>query len=147
LAPKCFTYRLGFVFQDFDLQAVRRRDPGLIGPAVTAGLHWQACGLPLGDGLRHVRHEEAGVVDHGAYGAAGRRRRSRPQMQEDHDAGEFHDVESARLGGNAAERHENLLVGLDVARIQMPVPHRYAGFVRRRRLREGRSRRQLRREP
>ena len=57
-------HRLVLVFENFDAQAVRRLDIGLIEPAVAAGQHRNAIGLPLGDLLLDVVDDEADVVDH-----------------------------------------------------------------------------------
>lgn len=56
-------------------------------------------------------------------------------MQEDNDAGKSHDVEIARFCGNAAHGDKNLLVGFNVAKVEMPVSHGYAGFIGRKCLR------------
>jgi hypothetical protein len=63
-------------------------------------------------------------------------------MQEDGHPGKPHDLEIARLDRGAAERHEKPLVGLDIPRVEMQMPHRHAHFVGRHRLGEGRSARE-----
>jgi len=84
---------------------------------LVAGRHRDAGGLPFGDRLGHVGDDEADVIDHRALGAAGRRRRARPLMQEHGDAGEADDLEVAGLDRGPAERYEQLLVGLHLLRV------------------------------
>jgi hypothetical protein len=119
----------------------------LIEPAIVAREYGDAGGLPLCALLLDVLDDEADVVDRGPDRAAGWRRRTRAQMQENDDAGKFYQLEIAGLDRNAAHGHEYLLVGFDVARIEMPVPHGHAGFVRRHGLRQGRSGGEVRCEP
>jgi hypothetical protein len=135
------------VFQDLDLQAVRCRDVGLVGPVVVAGLYRHARGLPFGDGVRDILDHESDVVHHRPVGPARRRRSSLTQMQHHDDAGEPHDVEHARLDIRAAHPDEDFLVGLHVDRVEMPVTHGHARVVGRVGLRPGRSRRQVRHQP
>src|SRR6185295_16354227 len=45
------------------------------------------------------------------------------------DAGEADDLEVAGLDRGAAERYEQLLVGLHLLRVEMPVTHRHARLV------------------
>jgi len=68
-------------------------------------------------------------------------------MEKHEDTGKPHNVEITRLDRSAAERHENLLVGFDVARVEMQVPHGHAGLVRRQRLSKGGSGGEARGEP
>src|SRR5262245_28960229 len=169
-APKVFTYqawlsaiadsgrkkctcscRMGtallLVFENLDLQAVGRRDEGLIEPVVVPGLHRHACSLPPGHGLLHVLNDEADVVHYRPVGASGGRLRRRPQIQHDDDAGKSHDVEHGGLDGGAAHAGEDFLAGLHVDRVEMPVSHGHAHLVGRIGLRPGRSDRQVGHEP
>ncbi|HYJ43133.1 MAG TPA: hypothetical protein VEW06_01610 [Xanthobacteraceae bacterium] len=135
------------VLQDFDLQAVRRGDIGLIRPVVAARLHRHARGLPPRDGVLDVLHDEADMIHHRAVGARGRRRSRIAQIQHHDHAGEPHDVEHASFDVRATHPDEDLLVGLHIDRVKMPVAHGHAHVVRRVGLRPGRSHRQVRHEP
>src|SRR5215472_9867624 len=131
--------RLAPVLQDLDLQPFARRDPRLIGAAVGAGRDVDAGSFPFGDCGGHVWYVEADMIDHGPDRAADRRRRAGTLMQEDDDAWKLHDLEVAWFRRDAAEGDEQLLVGLDVARVEVPVAHGHAEIVRRSGLRESSS--------
>src|SRR5881409_3629238 len=57
-------HRLGLVFQDFDANAVRRLDEGLVYAVVAARKHVHARSLPLRGPLLDVVHDEADMVHH-----------------------------------------------------------------------------------
>jgi hypothetical protein len=67
------------------------------------------------------------MVDDRADRAGGRRRRPGGQIQDHHDARKDHALQRARSALGAAHGQEDFLVGRDVARIEMPVPHGHAG--------------------
>src|SRR5205823_13736388 len=80
-------HRLGLVFQDFDANAVRRLDEGLVYAVVAARKHVHARSLPLRGPLLDVVHDETDMVHHrtlsGASSFLG------PEYQIDQDPGEY----------------------------------------------------------
>src|ERR1700687_4637368 len=108
---------LVLVFLNFDFQAIGCRHPALVQPAGGARLEGNPCSLPFGDGLLDVRDGEPDVVHHRSDCAAGRRRRVGPLIENDQDAGE-HDP-FTRPGGDTAHGEKDMLVGRDVARIEI----------------------------
>src|SRR5215475_14942519 len=97
---------LGLILQDFDSQAVRRLDIGLIQPIVVAREHWHACGLPLGNGLLDILHDEPDMVDHASDCTSGRWRPSLPGIQIYNHTGKYHALNPRTRWRSAAHGDE-----------------------------------------
>src|SRR5712671_1472315 len=118
---------LVLVFLNFDFQSIGCRYPALVQSAGGARFEGNACRLPFGDGLLDVRDGEPDVVHHRSDRAAGRRRRVGPLIENDQDAGELDPLTGP--DGDTAHGEKDMLVGRDVARIEMPVPVCHARVV------------------
>src|ERR1700726_3549237 len=99
---------LGLILQDFDSQTVRRLDIGLVQPVVAAREHRHACGLPLGDGLLDILHDEPDVVDDAPDSTCGGWRSRLPRIQIDNDARKYHALNPWTRWGGAAHADEDL---------------------------------------